>query len=180
MAGKLFFKGLTVLIILAALTFYVLGIIFPDTFAFFDLTKSLILLTAGLGVVSFLKAIISKVNMYLIFAAILITGAAIYTGLTYEILPANNEWLYFPIGAGLLLLFLFFRYLFNIRRWDAGDNEKLGYKNFRVRQKEKDKQDIEEEIASLEKEIRQTEKEKAILMMDIEEKKRQKQNISKK
>ena len=75
---------------------------------------------------------------------------------------------------------MFFRYLFNIRRWDAGDNEKLGYKNFRVRQSEKEQQDIDEEISDLQKEIYEKEKAKTILMMDIEEKKRQKQNINKK
>jgi len=180
MAGKLFYKAFTVLVFLAAVTLYVLGILLPGTFNFFDLTKTLILLTVGLGVVSFLKAITSKINMYLIFSAILITGAAIFTGLNFNILPESNEWLYFPIGAGLLLMFLFFRYLFNIRRWDAGDNEKLGYKNFHVRQSEKEQQDIDADISDLQKEIHEKEKEKTILMMDIEEKKRQKQNINKK
>lgn len=180
MAGKLIYKALTVLVFLAAVTLYVLGIVMPDTFSFFDITKSLLLLIVGLGTIAFIKAITSKVNMYLIFSAILITGGAIFAGLRFDVLPENNEWLYFPIGAAMLLVFLFFRYLFNIRKWDAGDNEKLGYKNYRVRQAEKEKAEIDEDIDEIEKEIRRKEKEKAILMMDIQEKQRQKDNIQKK
>jgi hypothetical protein len=181
MAGKLIYKALTVLVFLAAVTLYVLGVLMPDTpLKIFDLTNSLLILAGGLGVVSFLKAITSKVNMYLIFATILLTGGAIYAGLKYEVLPQNKEWLYIPIGAGLLLVFLFFRYLFNIRRWDAGDNEKLGYKNYHVRQAEKEKEDIQKDIESLQKEVREKEKQKAILMMEIEDKQKQKDNIRKK
>lgn len=177
MAGKLIYKALTVLVILVALTLYILGILMSEYSKLFSLANSLILLITGLGIVALIKAITSKVNMYLIFSAILITGALIFTGVNYNILPEHNEWLYFPIGAGLLLLFLLFRYLFNIRKWDAGDNEKLGYKNFRVRQAEKEHEEIEEEISGIEKEIRQKEKEKALLMMDIEDKRKQKENI---
>lgn len=179
MAKKLIFKALIVLIFLAALTLFILGELMPESFGVFDLTVSLIILSAGLGVVSLIKAVISKVNMYLIFAAILITGAAIFAALRYDVLPYENRWLYFPIGAGLLLVFLFIRYLFNIRKWDAGDNEKLGYKNFRVRQAEKEKADLQQDIDDLEKEVRRKEKEKALLMMDIQDKKQQKDNIKK-
>lgn len=181
---KIIFKALTVLIIVAVLALHIIYYLAPEGsfFKFFDLSASIIILAAGLGVVSLIKALISKANIYLIIAALLITGAAIYGNINFDFvnIPEDKFWLYIPIGVGILLVFLLLRYIFNIRRWDAGDNEKLGYKNYKERQAEKEKMDIEESIEELKKEVRQKEKEKAILMMDIEEKERQKENIKKK
>lgn len=179
MAKKLFYKALSVLILIAALTLYILQFILHETFGIFDIKVSLLILAGGWGIVSLIKAIASKVNLYLIIAAVLITGAAILSDIIFDFLPidAQKNWLYIPIGIGLLLVFLFIRYLFNIRKWDAGDNEKLGYKNFRERQAEKEKADIDEQIEDLKKEIRQKDKEKTLLMMDIEDKEKQKDSI---
>jgi uncharacterized membrane protein YgaE (UPF0421/DUF939 family) len=177
MVKKLIFKALATLIALAALILFILSNLVPETFGAFDWQVCLLIAAAGLGVVSLVKAIISRTHFYLIIAAVLISGSLIFA----DIIKFNivqQGWLYIPIGAALLGVFLFLRYLFNIRKWDAGDNEKLGYKNYKVRQAEKEKEDIDQEIAKLKKEIRQIEKEKALLNMEIEDMQKQKDEIS--
>lgn len=179
MFKRLFFKALATLVVFAALMLFILSNVLPETFGAFTWQVCLLIAAAGLGAVSLIKAIISKTNLYLIIAAVLITGSLIYADIIkFDIV--KQEWLYIPIGAALLLVFLFFRYLFNIRKWDAGDNEKLGYKNYKARQAEKEKEDIDQDIAKLNKEVREMEKKKALLNMEIDDMEKQKDGISKK
>lgn len=180
MASKLVYRAFAVLAFIGALALYILGILIPETMGIFTLPICLMILAAAWGLILLVKSIAVKNNIYLILSAILITGSALWAGMTFEVLPADQQWIYIPIGIGILAVFAFFRYLFNIRRWDAGDNEKLGYKNYKVRQQEKEKEEIDEQISELEKELRQKEKEKAILQMDIEDKKRLKESVGKK
>lgn len=180
MLKKLIYRGLAVLAFIAALTLFILGQVMPETMSMFTLPVCIMILAAAWGLILLVKAVAAKLNTYLILSAVLLTGAAIWAGLEYDILPDDKKWLYIPIGIGILAVFVFFRYIFNIRRWDAGDNEKLGYKNYRVRQQEKEQEEIDEQISELEKELRKKEKEKALLMMDIEDKKKQKDSIGKK
>lgn len=180
MLRRLIYRALAVLAFIAALVLYILGVLLPDAMGMFTIPVCVMILAAAWGLILLVKSLASKLNTYLILSAILITGAAIWAGLEFQLLPKEQQWLYIPIGIGFLAIFALFRYLFNIRRWDAGDNEKLGYKNFRVRQQEKEKEEIDEQISELEKELRLKEKEKALLMMDIEEKKRQKESVDKK
>jgi len=180
MLGKLIYRALAILAFIAALALYILGVIMPDTMGIFTIPVCVMILAAAWGLILLAKSLTSKLSTYLTLSAVLITGSAIWAGLEFGVLPEEQKWLYIPIGIGILAVFVLFRYLFNIRRWDAGDNERLGYKNFRVRQQEKEKEEIGEQISELEKELRQKEKEKALLMMDIEEKQKQRESIGKK
>lgn len=167
MAKKLLLKALSVLVFIAALTLYILYNL-TATFAFFNLSVCIMILFFGLGAISLYKSVVSKINIYLIVAGILITAGLIIAGFNFNILPADKAWLYFPIAIGLLLVFVFFRYLFNIKKWDIGDNEKSEYNNYHERQADKEK---------LDSELMQKEKEKT--MMDIENKQKEKDKIKK-
>ena len=183
MFRKLMFKALNTLVAIAALLLFILGVIPVAGFEWFDWQNCVILALLCFGVLALLRALLRKKMFSLYLAAALCVAAVIWAGYKWNFLNLGDgkNWIYFLIGGVVLLVFVFLRYLFNVRKWDAGDNEKVTYsKDFRKRQEEKDRLEIENQIADIEKDVRKIDREKAILQGEIEERELAKKNIGKK
>ena len=136
MSRKFFVKFLVVLAFLAAAVLWLLSVLVPDTFGFFNLNWA-VALFAGVGGLAFLfngfaeKNSVTLKKMNIILGACLLVIAAVCIAFALA-LPKNLVW---PIIAVILAAA-------GGKKWDEGDNHKAGYKNYYERKKEeKNKED---------------------------------------
>jgi hypothetical protein len=135
-----------IIIAAAALAFFVLLLlkqILPDSFTWYNLNLGLSLVALVFGVVTFLGSLSEKNQSIkkskILFGGIFIAIAAIYLVLTF-IPEANKSWILPIIGIAVVLFVFFFPILFTGgKKWDEGDNKKVGYKNYAQRKAEQEK-----------------------------------------
>ena len=147
MSKKFFVKLLIGLAWLAAAVLWVLSVVLPDTFGFFNLNWAIAVIagTSGLalllgGLFTGKTGILKKLNIFLGAALIVIAGVSVAFALA---LPESYVWPVIAVvltAAGLLSLFAT-----GGKKWDEGDNERMGYKDYRTRKAEEEARRAEEE-----------------------------------
>lgn len=136
----LFKLGIALTAVIVAVL-WLLSITVPDTFGFFNLSWAITVFAAISGVAYVLKGIFEKKAVPLkkfniLFGAILIIISIICLASAIAI-PSN---IILPIIAIVLTLAVFIGILaVGGRKWDSGDNKKVGYKNYYERKAEEEK-----------------------------------------
>ncbi len=142
MSKKFLFGFVLGLAAVLAATLWLLSVLMPDEFGWFSLSWAIALMTGVFGVAFILRGIFSK-------NAIPLKKFNIYFGAGFLIVAflclinelAINNKIVLPvialvIAAALLLGFV----AVGGKKWDGGDNEKAGYKNYYQRKAEEEKE----------------------------------------
>ena len=141
MSNGFMFKLLVGLIILAAPVLWLLSLVMPDTFGWFNLSYAVAMVSLGIGLLLLLKGVFKKdnilykkLNIWLGIGLIVVTLFSIASAIA---LPEN--WI-IPIicvlvGLGIVLGIIGT----GGKKWDTADNQKVGYKNYHQRKAEEKK-----------------------------------------
>ena len=146
MGRNLWYKLLGAFIILIAAVLWLLSVVVPETFGFFSLAWAGVLLCSGLGLIMILNgcfqkniSTIKKLKIWfgvaLVICAILclVSELAIKGSLVIPIIAI-------VIAVGLIVTI----FATGGKKWDEGDNHKVGYKNYFERKAEEEKKENEE------------------------------------
>lgn len=147
MSKSFFYKLLLALAWLAAAVLWLLSVIQPDKFGFFNLNWAIVVIcgTGGLALILrglFAKktGLLKKSDIYLGALLLIIAGISVVFALA---LPKSYIW---PIIAVILAAAGVFGLLATGgKKWDEGDNHKVGYKDYRTRKAEEEALEKEEE-----------------------------------
>ena len=145
MSKNFMFKMMTGLIILAAPVLWLLSMIVPDVFGWFNASYAVAMLSLGFGLLLLLRGmfkkdnvLFKKVNIYLGIGLLIVTLLSVASAIA---LPEN--WI-IPIICILVALGLVLGIMATgAKSWDTADNEKVGYKNYHQRKKEEEKNNKE-------------------------------------
>ena len=145
MSKSFLFKALGALILVAAAVLYLLSVLIPESFGFFNLSWAGLILCGGWGVLLLIQGIFQK-NAPLIKKFKIVGGAALLVAAAvcavYAALMPGE--IIMPIVAIVLAAAVLLGVLATGgKSWDEGDNEKVGYKNYFERKKEEEQQDKE-------------------------------------
>ncbi|MBQ7977871.1 MAG: hypothetical protein IJ301_04735 [Clostridia bacterium] len=142
MSKNMLYKLLGALVVLAAVVLWLLGVLMPESFGFFNLAWAGVLLCGGLGVIMLIQGLFQKnistiKKLKIWFGAGLLIGALLCL-VSAIALPGS---IILPIIA-IILAFGLVLTIFATggARWDEGDNGKAGYKNYHERKAEEEKQ----------------------------------------
>lgn len=141
MSKNFLFKLLCSLIILAAPVLWLLSMVVPETFGWFNASYAVAMVSAGIGVLLLLRGVFKKgnvvykkANIWFGLGLLLVTLASIASAIA---IPEN--WIApivcIVIAAGVVLGIL----ATGGKSWNVGDNEKVGYKNYYERKAEEEK-----------------------------------------
>ena len=141
------FKLVSYLLILMAPVLWLLKILLPTTFAWFNLSLAVGFVTAGIAFMVLLRAFITTKGVTFKKLEIFIAGAlgiiAVFSFVSAFALPKN---LIAPIVcivvAACLLLSLLAT---GGKNWDQADNHNVGYKNYHQRKAEQEQQEKQAE-----------------------------------
>jgi hypothetical protein len=133
-------KILIALAWVATAVLWLLSVVMPDTFGFFNLNWAVVVIcgTGGLalllrGLFSKKTGVLKKTDIY--FGAFLLIIAAVSVAFAIA-LPKKVVW---PILAIILAVAGLLSVLATGgKKWDAGDNQKVGYKDYRTRKAEEE------------------------------------------
>lgn len=147
MSRSLFYKILMALAWLAAAVLWLLSVIRPEKFGFFNFNWALVVIcgTGGLAVLLrglFAKktGVLKKSDIFLGAFLLVIAGISAAFALA---MPKKIVW---PIIAVVLALAgLLSVIATGGKKWDEGDNHKVGYKDYRARKAEEESRKAEEE-----------------------------------
>ncbi len=131
----------------AAAVLWLLSVILPDTFGFFNLSWAVVVIAGTSGVALLLRGLVSdkagilkKIDIAL--GALLVIIAAVSVAFALA-LPESYVWPVIAViltVAGLLSLLAT-----GGKKWDGGDNEQVGYKDYRTRKAEEEKRNEKED-----------------------------------
>lgn len=142
MSKNFLFKLLIGLVILAGPILWLLSIIMPDTFGWFNASYAVALVSGGVGLLLLLRGVFKKdnvvykkANIWLGIGLLIVTLFSIASAIA---LPEN--WI-IPIICILVAAgFVIGIVATGGKSWDTADNQKVGYKNYHQRKKEEEKQ----------------------------------------
>ena len=142
MSKNFLFKLLIGLIILAGPVLWLLSLIMPDTFGWFNLSYAVALVSGGVGLLLLLKGVFKKdnvvfkkANIWLGMGLLVVTLLSIASAIA---LPEN--WI-LPIICVMAALAIVLGIIgTGGKKWDTADNQKAGYKNYHQRKAEEEKQ----------------------------------------
>lgn len=142
MSKNFLFKLLIGLIILAGPVLWLLSLIIPDTFGWFNLSYAVALVSGGVGLLLLLKGVFKKdnvvfkkANIWLGMGLLVVTLLSIASAIA---LPEN--WI-LPIICVMAALAIVLGIIgTGGKKWDTADNQKAGYKNYHQRKAEEEKQ----------------------------------------
>lgn len=145
MSRNLIYKILGALVVVAAAVLWILSLTVPETFGFFSLAWAGVLLCGGIGVIFLLNGIFQKnittIKKLKIWFGV---GLLVCTVLCLVSAIAIPENLVIPIIAVIVAVGFMITILATAgKKWDEGDNHKVGYKNYFERKKEEEKQNEE-------------------------------------
>lgn len=146
MSKSFFFKLLIALAWLAAAVLWLLSVILPEKFGFFNLNWAIVVIcgTGGLalllrGIFAKKTGVLKKSDVYLGAVLLIVAGISIVFALA---LPKSYIW---PIIAVVVALAGVFSVVATgAKKWDEGDNHKVGYKDYRTRKAEEEAREAEE------------------------------------
>lgn len=141
MSKNFLFKLLIGLIILAAPVLWLMSLILPDTFGWFNASYAVAMVSAGVGSLLLLKGVFKKdnviykkANIWLGIGLLVVTLFSIASAIA---LPEN--WI-IPIICILVALGVVLGIIgTGGKKWDTADNQKAGYKNYHQRKAEEEK-----------------------------------------
>ena len=145
MSKNFLFKLLIGLIILAAPVLWLLSLVVPETFGWFNLAYCVAMVSLGVGLLLLIRGVFKKdnvlykkLNIWLGIGLLVVTLFSIASAIA---LPDN--WIV-PIvcvlvAAGIVLGIIGT----GGKKWDTADNQKVGYKNYHQRKAEEEKKDKE-------------------------------------
>ena len=141
MSKNFLFKLLIGLIILAGPVLWLLSLVLPDTFGWFNLSYAVALVFGGVGLLLLLKGVFKKdnvvfkkANIWLGMGLLVVTLLSIASAIA---LPDN--WI-LPIICVMAALAIVLGIIgTGGKKWDTGDNQKAGYKNYHQRKAEEEK-----------------------------------------
>ncbi len=127
---------------LAAAILYLLSELSPDSFGWFSLAWAGFLFSAASGLALLISALLSKNSVTLKKGTVFLSGALLVVAALCLVsalaLPKN---LILPIILVILAALLVLSILFTgAKKWDEGDNHKVGYKNYYQRKAEEERQ----------------------------------------
>ena len=141
MSRNIIYKLLGAFIILAAVVLWILSLTVPETFGFFSLAWAGVVICGGLGLILLLQgtfqknlSTIKKLKIWFGIALIvcgilcLVSELAIKDSLIIPIIAL-------VVAVGLVITIL----ATGGKKWDEGDNHKVGYKNYHQRKAEEEK-----------------------------------------
>ncbi len=142
MSKNFLFKLLIGLIILAGPVLWLLSLIIPDTFGWFNLSYAVALVSGGVGLLLLLKGVFKKdnvvfkkANIWLGMGLLVVTLLSLATAIA---IPDN--WIV-PIICVMVALAIVLGIVgTGGKKWDTADNQKVGYKNYHQRKAEEEKQ----------------------------------------
>lgn len=142
MSRNLIYKILGALVVVAAAVLWILSLTVPETFGFFSLAWAGVLLCGGIGVIFLLNGIIQKnittIKKLKIWFGVALLVCAVLCLVSAITIPEN---LVIPIIAVIVAVGFMITILATAgKKWDEGDNHKVGYKNYFERKKEEEKQ----------------------------------------
>jgi peptidoglycan/LPS O-acetylase OafA/YrhL len=145
MSKNFLFKLLVGLIILAGPVLWLLSIVTPDTFGWFNLSYCVAMVSLGIGLLLLLRGVFKKDNIlykkFNIWLGIGLLVVTLFSIASAIALPDN--WIV-PIicvlvAAGIVLGIIGT----GGKKWDTADNQKVGYKNYHQRKAEEEKNNKE-------------------------------------
>ncbi len=143
MSKNFLYKTLGAVVLVLAAVLYLLSVIIPENFGFFNLAWAGMILCAGWGLILLVQGIFQK-NVTVIKKFKIISGAgllivAVVCAVTAALMPSE---LVIPIVAIVLAAAVMLGLLATGGKgWDEGDNQAVGYKNYFERKKEQEKQE---------------------------------------
>ena len=145
MSRNLIYKILGALVVVAAAVLWILSLTVPETFGFFSLAWAGVLLCGGIGVIFLLNGIFQKnittIKKLKIWFGVALLVCAVLCLVSAVTIPEN---LVIPIIAVIVAVGFMITILATAgKKWDEGDNHKVGYKNYFERKKEEEKQNEE-------------------------------------
>lgn len=145
MSRNLIYKLLGALVVVAAAVLWILSLTVPEAFGFFSLAWAGVLLCGGIGVIFLLNGIFQKnittIKKLKIWFGVALLVCAVLCLVSAITIPEN---LVIPIIAVIVAVGFMITILATAgKKWDEGDNHKVGYKNYFERKKEEEKQNEE-------------------------------------
>ena len=145
MSRNLIYKIFGALVVVAAAVLWILSLTVPETFGFFSLAWAGVLLCGGIGVIFLLNGIFQKnittIKKLKIWFGVALLVCAVLCLVSAITIPEN---LVIPIIAVIVAVGFMITILATAgKKWDEGDNHKVGYKNYFERKKEEEKQNEE-------------------------------------
>lgn len=145
MSRNLIYKILGALVVVAAAVLWILSLTVPEAFGFFSLAWAGVLLCGGIGVIFLLNGIFQKnittIKKLKIWFGVALLVCAVLCLVSAITIPEN---LVIPIIAVIVAVGFMITILATAgKKWDEGDNHKVGYKNYFERKKEEEKQNEE-------------------------------------
>ncbi len=142
MSRNMLYKLLGALIVLVAAVLWLLSVVVPESFGFFNLAWAGVIICGGLGLIMLLQgsfqqnvSTIKKLKIWfgvaLLICAIacLVSAIAIPSSIVLPIIAI-------VVAFGLVITI----FATGGAKWDEGDNHKVGYKNYHERKAEEEKQ----------------------------------------
>lgn len=140
MSKNFFFRLLLALAWLAAAVLWLLSVVLPDTFGFFNLNWALVVICGTGGIAVLLRGLFAKKTGVLkkgdIFLGALLLIIAAVSFVFALALPKNYIWPIIAVivaAAGVISVFAT-----GGKNWDEADNQKVGYKDYRTRKAEEE------------------------------------------
>ncbi len=142
MNRKFLTRSLYATALVVAAVLYLLSVCLPDKFGFFNLAWAGLIVAGAWGVTLLLDGIfernVSVVKKFKIFGGAVLIACGVVCALFACLLPEN---LVVPIivlvGAVALLLGI---WATGGKKWDEGDNQKVGYENYHQRKAREEKE----------------------------------------
>lgn len=146
MNRNLVYKHLGALIVLVAAVMWLLSVCVPDTFGFFNLAWAGVVLCGGWGIIMLVQGLTQK-NLGTIKKLKIWFGAALIIAAFACLISAIAipQSIVLPIIA-IILAFALLLTIFATggKKWDAGDNHEVGYKNYHQRKAEEEEKEKQE------------------------------------
>lgn len=141
MSKNLIYKLIVAFVIVAAAVLWLLSVLIPETFGGFNLSWAIAMASAAVGVALVLKGMfrkntgmLKKLNIYIGAGCLIVTVFAVVSAIA---LPDN---IVMPIIAIVVTVALLLSLLVTGgKKWDQGDNQNVGYKDYYARKKEEEK-----------------------------------------
>ena len=141
MSKNFLFKLLIGLVILAAPVLWLLSLIVPETFGWFNASYAVAMVAVGVGLLLLLRGVFKKDNVIFkkanIWLGIGLLLVALFSVASAIALPDN--WIIPIVCIVLAAGFVLGIIATGGKSWDTGDNQKVGYKNYHQRKAEEEK-----------------------------------------
>ena len=147
MSKSFLFKFVIALSFLAAAVLWLLSLVKPETFGFFNLSWALVMGCGVTGIALMTRGLFSKKLGLLkkgdIWLGAIFAGIAAVSVVTALAAPKSYVWPVIAIVAAFALVISLIAT--GGKKWDEGDNTQVGYKDYWARRKEAEAREAEEE-----------------------------------